>query len=75
LRLPGFEGEWEEEKVSDLLEFFPTNPSKAEQTKIAHLLRLIDNRISTQSQIIENLQSLIKGLIFSFVKNKEAIFN
>jgi type I restriction enzyme S subunit len=35
-------------------------PSKEEQTKIAHLLHLIDVRVSTQSQIIDNLQSLIK---------------
>ena len=38
-------------------------PSKAEQTKIATLLRLIDERIATQNKIIEKLQSLIKGLV------------
>ena len=37
-------------------------PSKAEQTKIATLLRLIDERIATQNKIIDKLQSLIKGL-------------
>ena len=37
-------------------------PSKAEQTKIATLLRLIDERIATQNKIIEKLQSLIKGI-------------
>ena len=37
-------------------------PSKPEQTKIATLLRLIDERIITQTKIIEKLQSLIKGL-------------
>lgn len=37
-------------------------PSKPEQTKIATLLRLIDERIATQSKIIDKLQSLIKGL-------------
>ena len=37
-------------------------PSKAEQTKIATLLRLIDARIATQNKIIDKLQSLIKGL-------------
>ena len=37
-------------------------PSKPEQTKIATLLRLIDERIVTQNKIIEKLQSLIKGL-------------
>ena len=38
-------------------------PSKPEQTKIATLLRLIDERISTQNKIIEKLKSLIKGLV------------
>ena len=38
-------------------------PSKAEQTKIATLLRLIDERIATQNKIIDKPQSLIKGLI------------
>ena len=37
-------------------------PSKPEQTKIATLLRLIDERISTQNKIIDKLQSLIKGI-------------
>ncbi len=38
-------------------------PSKPEQTKIATLLRLLDERIATQNKIIEKLQSLIKGLV------------
>ena len=42
-------------------------PQKEEQAKIAHLLQFIDDRISTQIQIIDNLQSLIKGLIQYFV--------
>ena len=37
-------------------------PSKEEQTKIAKLLRLIDERIATQSKLIEELESLIKGI-------------
>ena len=37
-------------------------PSKPEQTKIATLLRLIDERIVTQNKIIDKFQSLIKGL-------------
>ena len=37
-------------------------PSKEEQKKIADLLHLIDERIATQSKIIDKLQSLIKGL-------------
>ena len=37
-------------------------PSIEEQTKIARLLFLIDERISTQNKIIEDLESLIKGI-------------
>ena len=37
-------------------------PILQEQHKIASLLQLIDERISTQNKIIEKLQSLIKGL-------------
>lgn len=37
-------------------------PSKPEQTKIATLFRLIDERISTQNKIIEKYESLIKGI-------------
>lgn len=37
-------------------------PSKDEQAKIARLLHLLDERIATQNKIIDNLQSLIKGL-------------
>ena len=37
-------------------------PQIQEQKKISTLLRLIDERISTQSKIIDKLQSLIKGL-------------
>jgi len=37
-------------------------PSKEEQTKIATLLRFVDERIATQNKIIDKLQSLIKGL-------------
>ena len=43
-------------------------PSKVEQTKIATLLRLIDERIATQTKIIEKLESLIKGLNDSLYK-------
>ena len=38
-------------------------PSTKEQTKVAKLLQLIEERIATQNKIIEKLQSLIKGLI------------
>ncbi|MGG9970913.1 restriction endonuclease subunit S [Ferruginibacter sp. SUN002] len=37
-------------------------PSKNEQNKIASLLSLLDNRIQTQTKIIEELESLSKGL-------------
>ena len=46
-------------------------PSKPEQTKIATLLRLIDERIATQNKIIEKLETLIKGFVDSiFTANK-----
>ena len=37
-------------------------PSNKEQQKISTLLSLIDERIATQSKLIEKLESLIKGL-------------
>ncbi len=49
-------------------------PSKGEQTKIAKLLRLIDERIATQSKLIEKLESLIKGIsnrIFASIQGIE----
>ncbi|WP_368334259.1 restriction endonuclease subunit S [Phocaeicola massiliensis] len=45
-------------------------PSKPEQTKIATLLRLIDERIVTQNKIIDKFQSLIKGLIDDIITLK-----
>ena len=45
-------------------------PSKPEQSKIATLLCLIDERIATQNKIIEKLQSLIKGLIDDIITLK-----
>ena len=44
-------------------------PSKEEQTKIAKLLRLIDERIATQSKLIEKLESLIKGMEDNLLDN------
>lgn len=38
------------------------NPCLEEQKKIASLLALLDDRISTQSKIIEKMQTLIKGI-------------
>ena len=48
-------------------------PSKVEQTKIATLLRLIDERIATQNKIIEDLKKLksaIRKKIFSLLKDE-----
>ncbi|OKZ18338.1 MAG: hypothetical protein BHV77_13385 [Bacteroides sp. 43_108] len=38
-------------------------PAQDEQIKIATLLQLIDDRISTQNKIIEKLETLIKGIV------------
>ena len=38
-------------------------PSKEEQTKIAKLLRLIDERIATQSKLIEDLKKLKSAIV------------
>ena len=49
-------------------------PSKAEQTKIATLLRLIDERITTQSKIIEDLKKLKSAIcekLFCTPKDKQ----
>ena len=49
-------------------------PSKAEQRKIADFLSLIDDRINTQSKIIEKLQSFMKSIchtIFNKDKTKK----
>uniref|UniRef100_UPI00162AE2BD restriction endonuclease subunit S n=1 Tax=Chryseobacterium echinoideorum TaxID=1549648 RepID=UPI00162AE2BD len=47
------------ESIKGIKLFFP---DKNEQTKIATFLSLIDERITTQSKIIEQLETLIKGL-------------
>lgn len=51
-------------------------PSKAEQTKIATLLRLIDERIATQNKIIEDLKKLksaITDLLFHSIADAHTI--
>ena len=48
--------------VNKLLKIKVILPSISEQTKIARLLSLLDERIATQNKIIDKLQSLIKGL-------------
>ena len=45
-------------------EAFVGLPSKSEQHKIATLLKLIDERISTQNKIIEKYESLIQAIIY-----------
>ena len=46
-------------------------PSILEQSKIARLLSLLDERIATQNRIIEKLETLIKGIVdFIFTVNK-----
>ena len=42
-----------------------------EQKKVAHFLRLLDERIITQNKIIEKLQSLIKGIAQHCIKNQQ----
>ena len=46
-------------------------PLSPEQDKISRLLSLIDERIATQNKIIDNLQSLIKGLAKTFTHHGE----
>lgn len=46
-------------------------PSIEEQKKIAKILSIIDERIATQNKIIDNLQSLIKGLAKTFTHHGE----
>ena len=48
--------------VNKLLKIETFVPSKEEQYKIASLLKFLDERIATQNKIIEELESLIKGL-------------
>ena len=48
--------------VNKLLKLKVITPRIDEQRKIANLLRLLDERIATQSKIIEKLESLIKGI-------------
>ena len=45
-----------------------TIPSTKEQTKIATLLHLIDERIATQNKIIYKLKSLIRGIMVELQK-------
>ena len=53
------------ESIKGLTVSFPSNK---EQQKISTLLSLIDERIATQSKLIEKLESLIKGLRVSLMQ-------
>ena len=57
--LQGGQGNLSTDIVKSLSFSFPT---LAEQERIAKLMALLDERISTQNKIIDKLQSLIKGL-------------
>ena len=46
-------------------------PCKEEQIVIAQLLRSLDERIATQSKIIDKLQSLIKGIAQKIVRSNK----
>ena len=48
--------------VNKLLKIETSVPSRIEQAKIASLLSIIDERITTQNKIIERYESLIRGL-------------
>ena len=54
--------------VNKLLKLKVITPRIDEQRKIANLLRLLDERIATQSKIIDKLQSLIKGIMVELQK-------
>ena len=46
-------------------------PSIDEQNKVAKLLQLIEERIATQTKIIDKLQSLIRGIAQNVVRNNK----
>ena len=54
--------------TSDLLSMIVYIPAMKEQDKVARLLSLFDERIATQSKIIDKLQSLIKGIMVELQK-------
>ena len=57
--------------VNKLLKLKVALPIISEQTKIAKLLSLLDERIATQNKIIEKMQTLIKGIVDSTILRKE----
>ena len=59
--------------TKNFAECYVSVPTKKEQTKIATLLRLIDERIATQNKIIEDLKKLksaIRKKMFSLLKDE-----
>ncbi len=54
-------------------ECFVGVPSKEEQVKVANLLRLLDDRIATQSQIIKELKSLKNVLSYELIYNNRML--
>ena len=60
-------------KASNFDEVFLGIPCKEEQTKISNLLRAIDERISTQSKIIEELKTLRGALRQRLLYHSSAI--
>ncbi|OCK51302.1 hypothetical protein BA768_17285 [Chryseobacterium sp. CBo1] len=56
---------------SDLRKFKVPFPSIEEQKKLASFLSIVDERIQTQNKIIEQLETLIKGLCQNLANNKQ----
>ena len=57
--------------VNKLLKLEVSLPTISEQKKIAKLLSLLDERITTQNKIIGKLQSLIKGIAQKIVRSNK----
>ena len=57
--------------VNKLLKLEVSLPTISEQKKIAKLLSLLDERITTQNKIIDKLQSLIKGIAQKIVRSNK----
>ena len=56
----------------DILEkFHIAYPSQDEQDKLIKFISLLDERIATQSKLIEKLESLIKGIAQKIVRNNK----
>lgn len=56
----------------DIIEKFRiTYPSKAEQQKLEYFIGLLDHRIAVQSKLIEQLESLIKGITLQASKSSD----